>query len=189
MTRDPMTNSVDRRTFLQNSALALGAASLGACAGQTPQPNVLWIIGEDFSPELGCYGDPTVSTPNIDRLASEGVRYTQACITAPICSIARSALMTGRYQTSIGAHQHRSHRVDGYQLPEGVGIFTDLFREAGYHTSNGRPWAAPARRISISIWTKSPTTATIGPNAPKVSRSTPRLISPRRIARLVRTPS
>jgi len=138
MTRDPMTNSVDRRTFLQNSALALGAASLGACAGQTPQPNVLWIIGEDFSPELGCYGDPTVSTPNIDRLASEGVRYTQACITAPICSIARSALMTGRYQTSIGAHQHRSHRVDGYQLPEGVGIFTDLFREAGYHTSNLR---------------------------------------------------
>lgn len=132
-----MTNSTDRRTFLQNSAMALGAASLSACSpASTAQPNVLWIIGEDFSPELGCYGNPSVSTPNIDRLASEGVRYTQACITAPICSIARSALMTGRYQTSIGAHHHRSHRVDGYQLPEGVGIFTDLFREAGYHTSN-----------------------------------------------------
>jgi len=132
-----MTNATDRRTFLQNSALALGAASLGACSpASAAQPNLLWIIGEDFSPELGCYGDPSVSTPNIDRLASEGVRYTQACITAPICSIARSALMTGRYQTSIGAHHHRSHRVDGYQLPEGVSIFTDLFRGAGYHTSN-----------------------------------------------------
>jgi N-sulfoglucosamine sulfohydrolase len=46
--------------------------------------------------------------------------------------------MTGRYQTAIGAHNHRSHRVDGYKLPEGVSIFTDLFREAGYHTSNLR---------------------------------------------------
>jgi N-sulfoglucosamine sulfohydrolase len=109
---------------------------MAGCAGDRPRPNILWIIGEDFSPELGCYGDPLVSTPHLDRLAAEGVRYTQACITAPICSIARSALMTGRYQTAIGAHHHRSHRVDGYQLPEGVGIFTNLFREAGYHTSN-----------------------------------------------------
>lgn len=134
-----MTNSLDRRSFLKNSGLALGAASIVACAGDgATRPNILWVIGEDFSPELGCYGDPLVSTPNIDRLASEGVRYTQACITAPICSIARSALMTGRYQTAIGAHHHRSHRVDGYQLPAGVDIFTNLFRQAGYHTSNLR---------------------------------------------------
>ena len=129
--------SVDRRTFLKNSGLALGAASLAACSSaEAAKPNILWIIAEDFSPQLGCYGDKLVSTPNIDRLASEGVRYTQACVTAPICSIARSALMTGRYQTAIGCHNHRSHRVDGYKLPEGVGIFTDLFRAAGYHTSN-----------------------------------------------------
>ncbi|MDA0207549.1 MAG: sulfatase [Acidobacteria bacterium] len=133
-----MTSSLDRRTFLKNSGLALGAASLAACASANPKPNILWIIGEDFSPELGCYGDTSVSTPNLDRLAAEGVRYTQACVTAPICSIARSALMTGRYQTAIGCHNHRSHRVDGYKLPEGVGIFTDLFREAGYHTANLR---------------------------------------------------
>ena len=132
-----MSSSFDRRTFLKNSGLALGAASLAACTAAA-KPNILWVIAEDFSPELGCYGDKTVSTPNIDRLASEGVRYTQACVTAPICSIARSALMTGRYQTAIGCHNHRSHRVDGYKLPEGVGIFTDLFRAAGYHTSNLR---------------------------------------------------
>ena len=85
-----MTSSVDRRTFLKNSGLALTAASLAACStAEAAKPNILWIIGEDFSPELGCYGDTLVSTPNLDRLAAEGVRYTQACITAPICSIAR----------------------------------------------------------------------------------------------------
>jgi arylsulfatase A-like enzyme len=132
-----MISSVDRRTFLKNSGFALTAASLAACApAVAARPNILWIIGEDFSPDLGCYGDQLVSTPNIDSLAAGGVRYTQACVTAPICSISRSALMTGRYQTAIGCQNHRSHRVDGYKLPEGVGIFTDLFRAAGYHTSN-----------------------------------------------------
>ena len=127
----------NRRTFLRNTGLALGAAGLSSCGGGSqPRPDILWIIGEDFSPDLSCYGNRDVATPNIDRLASEGVRYTNACVTAPICSIARSALMTGMYQTSIGAHNHRSHRVDSYKLPEGVRPFTALFREAGYHTSN-----------------------------------------------------
>ena len=126
-----------RRHFLAAS----GAGLLAACSGQEAEqaaskPNILWIIAEDFSPELGCYGDKTVSTPNIDKLAADGVLYTQACVTAPICSIARSALFTGMYQTAIGAHNHRSHRDDGYRLPEGVVPFPNLFREAGYHTSN-----------------------------------------------------
>ena len=126
-----------RRTFLRNSGLALAAAGWGACASPPEaRPNILWIIGEDFSPELSCYGDPDVQTPRIDRLAEEGVRYTNMCVTAPICSIARSALATGRYQTAINAHNHRSHRDDDYHLPADVGIFTNLFREAGYHTSN-----------------------------------------------------
>ena len=110
----------DRRTFLRNTGLALTAAGLSSCGAAQARPNILWIIGEDFSPDLSCYGNRDVATPNIDRLASEGVRYTNACVTAPICSIARSALMTGMYQTSIGAHNHRSHRRDGYKLPEGV---------------------------------------------------------------------
>ena len=125
---------LSRRHFLS----AAGAAGFAACAG-TPadeRPNILWIIGEDFSPNLGCYGDPDVSTPRIDQLAAEGVLYTHACVTAPVCSAARSALATGMYQTTIGAHNHRSHRDDDYRLPDGVRVFTDFFREAGYHTSN-----------------------------------------------------
>lgn len=130
------TSRASRRDFLKTSAAVAGLAGLSACAGEAKKPNILWIIAEDFSPDLGCYGEPVVQTPRIDGLAAEGVRYDHACVTAPICSIARSALMTGMYQTSIGAHHHRSHREDDYKLPEGVRPFTALLREAGYHTSN-----------------------------------------------------
>ena len=99
-------------------------------------PNILWIIAEDMGPELGCYGHPEVVTPNLDRLAGEGVMYTRAYTSAPVCSPSRSAFMTGMYQTSIGAHNHRSHREDGYQLPKGVRVITDILREGGYFTGN-----------------------------------------------------
>jgi N-sulfoglucosamine sulfohydrolase len=115
--------------------LLLGAVS-GANA--TDRPNVLWLIAEDFSPDLGCYGTKEVSTPNLDRLAKQGVRYTKFFTTAPVCSTSRSAFMTGMYQTTIGAHNHRSHRDDGYKLPEGVRVLTDWLRDAGYFTANIR---------------------------------------------------
>ena len=82
--------------------------------------NILWLVAEDFGPDLGCYGTAQVWSPNLDRLAAEGVRYTRAYTTAPVCSASRSAFMTGMYQTTIGAHNHRSHRDDGYRLPDGV---------------------------------------------------------------------
>ena len=113
----------------------LGAAG---CVSRESSPNILWILAEDFSPDLACYGNDLVSTPNLDGLASEGVRYTQCICTAPVCSAARSALMTGMFQTSIGAHNHRSHRESPYQLPQGVRTVTDLFRDAGYWTANCR---------------------------------------------------
>ncbi|MEZ4773282.1 MAG: sulfatase [Bacteroidia bacterium] len=102
------------------------------------QPNILWLIGEDLGPELSCYGHPEVQTPNLDRLAASGVRYLHAFSTAPVCSPSRSAFMTGMYQTSIGAHNHRSHRDDGYTLPEGVKVITDRLRDAQYFTANIR---------------------------------------------------
>lgn len=119
-------------------ALVLLLAPLTPLAAQEkPQrPNILWLIGEDLGPELGCYGTKQVWTPNLDRLAKEGVRYTRAYTTAPVCSPSRSAFMTGMYQTTIGAHQHRSHRDDGFGLPEGVKVFTDWLRPAGYTAAN-----------------------------------------------------
>jgi N-sulfoglucosamine sulfohydrolase len=102
------------------------------------RPNILWLVAEDFGPELACYGTDQVFSPNLDRLASKGVRYTRAYTTAPVCSASRSAFMTGMYQTTIGAHNHRSHRDDGYRLPTGVRVISDRMREAGYATANIR---------------------------------------------------
>ncbi len=100
----------------------------------TTQPNVLWIYGEDLSPDLGCYGTPAVQTPNIDRLAEEGTRFTNAFVTCPVCSPSRSALITGTYQTHFDAHNHRSNREK--PLRDDMKLITDCFREAGYFTCN-----------------------------------------------------
>jgi len=113
------------------------AVSLVALARAAPaRPNILWMIAEDLSPDLGCYGNRAVETPNLDRLAREGMRFTNAFVTGPVCSAARSAIAAGMYQTTIGAHNHRSHRDDGYRLPEGIEPFTRYLQRAGYHTSN-----------------------------------------------------
>ena len=118
-------------------ALAL-VSSLGVVSGDDRPLNVLWIIGEDLGPELACYGHPEVRTPHLDRLAAEGVRFTRAFATAPVCSASRSAFMTGMHQVTIGAHNHRSHRDDGHGLPEGVRVLTDWLRPAGVFTANLR---------------------------------------------------
>src|SRR5262249_5517275 len=101
------------------------------------------LIAEDFGPHLGWYGTREVWTPHLDRLGRAGVRYTHFYTTAPVCSPSRSAFMTGMYQTTIGAHNHRSHRDDGFRLPEGVRLLTDWLRDAGYFTANVR--TLPAR--------------------------------------------
>jgi arylsulfatase A-like enzyme len=124
---------------LAQTLLALFAALLAAVparAAEPKRPNILWLVAEDFGPHLGCYGTTQVWTPNLDRLAAEGVRYTRAFTTAPVCSASRSAFMTGMYQTTIGAHNHRSHRDDGYEVPTGVKVAPDWFRAAGYFTAN-----------------------------------------------------
>ena len=120
-------------------------ASLFAVPAAEPRPNILWLIAEDFGPHLGCYGTKQVHTPNLDALATNGVRYTRFYTTAPVCSPSRSAFMTGMYQTTIGAHNHRSHRDDGFVLPPGVRVLTDWMREAGYFTANVREFPEPIR--------------------------------------------
>ncbi len=117
---------------------ALPPAAAGEDGARAARPSILWLIAEDLGPELGCHGTREVSTPNLDRLAARGVLYTRAFATAPVCSPSRSAFMTGMYQTTIGAHNHRSHRDDGYRLPSGVRLLTDWLRDAGYFTANIR---------------------------------------------------
>lgn len=125
----------DRRSFLRAAVAAPAVLSVRS-GSAADRPNVLWILGEDMGPQLGCYGHKFVRTPNLDRLAGEGVRFDRAFTTAPVCSASRSAFNTGLYQTTIGCHNHRSHRKDGYQLPAGVRSISDRFRQAGYFTAN-----------------------------------------------------
>src|SRR5688500_11189032 len=91
-----------------------------------------------MSANFSCYGERTIESPHVDRLAREGTRFAQAHVTAPVCSPCRSALITGMYQTSIGAHHHRSGRgARKIQLPAGVEPMPALFQRAGYYTCIG----------------------------------------------------
>jgi arylsulfatase A-like enzyme len=127
---------MNRRMFVTTIGAGFPALVRARSGSAASRPNVLWILGDDLGVELGCYGDRLVKTPNIDRLASEGVRFTQFHTTAPVCSASRSAFNTGVYQTTTGTHNHRSHRKDGYRLPAPARLVTDRFRERGYFTCN-----------------------------------------------------
>jgi arylsulfatase A-like enzyme len=142
-----LTDLGHRWEILMNRALFLFASFLitsllpgGTIAAE--RPNVLWFIVDDMSANFSCYGEKTISTPHVDRLAREGTMFRRAFVTAPVCSPCRSALITGMYQTSIGAHHHRSGRgVEKIRLPVGVVPVPVLFKEAGYYTCIGGPSA------------------------------------------------
>lgn len=110
------------------------------------RPNVVWVISDDLGPELGCYGYPDVATPNLDRLAAAGARYTHAFSTAPVCSASRTAFQTGLYQTTVGGHHHNTR--DKRKLPDSVPTVTELMQRAGYFVSNGRGY--PETRLAKS---------------------------------------
>ena len=112
------------------------ACLVGALEAAERKPNILWLIGENLSHDLGCYGASNVRTPNLDRLAKEGVRYTCAFATNPACAPSRSAFFTGMYQTTTDTHHMRSHRNDDFRLPAGVRPITHLLRDASYFTAN-----------------------------------------------------
>jgi len=96
------------------------------------RPNILWILIEDASPDIGAYGDRYARTPRLDRLAQEGVRFTRAFSTAPVCAPSRSTLFAGMYASSIGTLHMRSTGVPPPYV-KGVG---EYLRAAGYFTLN-----------------------------------------------------
>ncbi|MEZ5391704.1 MAG: sulfatase [Bryobacterales bacterium] len=107
------------------------------------RPNILWIVLEDLSPELGAYGDPYAVTPNIDAFAKQSVLYRRAYSNGGACAPARSTLITGMYPTAIGTQHMRSEG----KPPAYVRAFTEYLRDAGYYCSNHAKqdynWIAP----------------------------------------------
>ncbi|PWJ59513.1 arylsulfatase A-like enzyme [Dyadobacter jejuensis] len=106
--------------------------ALSQCKPQEEKPNILWIVSEDNSPLLGCYGDSFATTPVLDHLAQEGVLYSNAFATAPVCAPSRSTLITGMYPPSLGTENMRST----YPIPDYVKFYPKYLKEAGYYTTN-----------------------------------------------------
>jgi len=117
------------------------------------RPNILWITTEDMSPRLGCYGDELAITPNIDHLATQGIRFTNVYSVSGVCAPSRAALISGMYPTSFGAQHMRTTKrtasldkitdpellaIPVYEavLPVGALSYPEHFRRAGYFTTN-----------------------------------------------------
>ena len=133
--RLPITSTFSRRDFLGVSAAGLGALAFGrgcrAGRGPAARPNVLFILTDDQRFDaLGCAGNPIIRTPNVDRLAGEGIRFERAFVTTPICAASRASILTGTYE--------RTHTYT-FTKPPLARAFTDIsfpvrFRQAGYRT-------------------------------------------------------
>ncbi|GIZ09486.1 sulfatase [Flavobacterium sp. UMI-01] len=108
------------------------------------RPNILWLVTEDIGPYLPSFGDSTIVTPNLSRLAKEGVVYTNLYSTSGVCSPSRAAIATGMYPSGIGANNMRTNSnmketgLPPYEAvpPPQVKMISELLRMKGYYCSN-----------------------------------------------------
>ena len=161
--------------------LPLLVLALGQCSYLTPTqtdsqkgpilprtPNILWLVAEDLSPIIPPFGDNTVATPNLTRLANEGIRYTQVFSSSGVCAPSRAAIATGMYQNRIGAQHMRTTNIADFGVegiipyeavpPSYVKMHSQYFREAGYYTSNNAKEDYQFRK-SVTAWDESSNTA------------------------------
>lgn len=99
------------------------------------RPNIVWITSEDNSKHyMKMFDEIGVETPNIERLATHGVKFTRAFSNAPVCSAARSTLISGCYGPRIASNYHR--KIETVPMPESLAMFPAYLKAAGYYTSN-----------------------------------------------------
>ncbi|HNT33517.1 MAG TPA: sulfatase-like hydrolase/transferase [bacterium] len=128
-------DAIKRRDFLSHSLL--GVVGLVAPSmfrfRKREMPNILWITSEDNSSTfLGCYGNAFATTPNLDKMASEGILYENAFANAPVCAPARFTILTGMYACALGTHHMRSR----YPISDFVKPYPHYLRQAGYYCTN-----------------------------------------------------
>lgn len=136
---------ISRRTLLAGAGGSLALPMLGqpaeAAAPSGRRPNILFIVADDLGyADLSCTGRPDFRTPNIDRIAAEGMHFTQAYANSAVCSATRTALITGRYQDrlAIGLEEPLASDVAG--LPPEHPTLPSLLRATGYHTALVGKW-------------------------------------------------
>ncbi|HWC00247.1 MAG TPA: sulfatase [Bryobacteraceae bacterium] len=127
---------MNRRTFLSSLG---AAAAMPLAAAPSPPPNIVFIFCDDLGyGDLGCYGSK-IRTPNLDRMASEGMRFTNFCSADPVCSPSRAALLTGRYPTRVGVPRVLFPRdTAGLSLDETT--LANVLKARGYRTACIGKW-------------------------------------------------
>src|SRR4051812_2088590 len=125
--------------------LTLVMVSLMGCDQKPKQakgPNVIFILADDLGyADIGCYGARDIRTPNIDRLRSEGVKFTDCYSNGAVCTPTRCGLMIGRYQQRIGGLESAIHPgVKKLGLPDREQTIADLLRDSGYQTAMSGKW-------------------------------------------------
>src|SRR5262245_40939999 len=118
-------------------ALGLLLGSAGAASAGTPalktRPNVLLIISDDLNCHLGCYGNPVVKTPNIDRIAARGVPFDRAYCNYPVCNPSRTSMLSGLYPETTNVLNNAT--PPRTTVGNAVVFLPELFRAGGYFTA------------------------------------------------------
>lgn len=135
---------IGRRDFLKLGSSAIMGLSMNNLLKAIPpvqkKLNVIFIITDDLGwTELGCYGNKFNETPNIDRLANQGMLFKSAYAAAPVCSPTRASLMTGQYPVQIGINDYLKPDTDWY-LPKNIVTLAEIFKKAGYVTGMTGKW-------------------------------------------------
>ncbi len=146
---------MDRRQFIRSAAITgISLSCVGACSMAKPQPdrvtrkpNIVFVLCDDMGwGDMGCYGHPKIKTPNLDRLASQGVRLTNFYVNSPVCSPTRAGVMTGRFPSELGFHGHlatvesnQQRGIPNYLDPD-IPMLTKLLQSVGYVTGHFGKW-------------------------------------------------
>lgn len=141
---------IDRRQFIAGALGTVAASRVIAQRQLSSRPNILFILADDMGwGDLSCYGRPDYKTPNLDKLASQGIRFTNAYSAAPVCTPTRVGWITGRYPARLRVgleepiHERKELSPDQlktYGVPNEHPTIASLIKSAGYSTALVGKW-------------------------------------------------